>query len=48
VGRRETVDDAVPQPSVDEEAVDEDDRAALARLPVADPPCRQIDLVALV
>ena len=48
VGRREAVDDAVPEPAVDEEAVDEDHRAPLARLAVPDPPGGQIDLVALI
>ena len=41
---RELVDDAVPEPAVDEVAVDEDDRLALARLAVADPAGRQVDL----
>ena len=43
----EPVDDAVPEAAVDEEAVDEDDRLALARFAVADAPRGQLDLVAL-
>ncbi len=35
------VDDAVPEPAVDQEAVDEDDRLALAGFAVANPPGRQ-------
>ena len=40
----ERVDDAVPEPAVDEVAVDEDDRLAPTRLPVADSSLRQVDL----
>ena len=41
------VDDAVPEPAVDQVAVDEDDRFALARLAVADRPCGKLDFLAL-
>ena len=45
---RELVDDAVPETTVDEEAMDEDNRLALAGLAVANPSRRQLDLVTLV
>ena len=44
----EAVDDAVPEPAVDQVAVDEDDRLALAGLAVADRSGGQVDLAALV
>jgi hypothetical protein len=48
MGRGEAVDDAVPEPAVDEVAVDEDDGLARARFAIADAPRRQIDLPTLI
>jgi hypothetical protein len=48
VATRELIDDAVPEASVDEEAMDENDGLALAGFAVADTAGGKVDLVTLV